>query len=180
MARRKRGLQKSVSSIFAGVALQDVIHQGLSRDLSRQEQTPQKESATATLAPIDLRGQDRELPANVDQARIEPQEQTPMDLVDLVEAPGSSDGLMAAPAVPADLRHDEKVKQLMASIPCTKGFTCVQSELANLCKAQLGRNGKVVQCLEGKKHACSFRFSFLFKKICRCPMRQHIAKHWGK
>ena len=180
MARKKRGLQKDVSSIFAGVALQDVIHQGLSRDLSRQEQTPQKESATATLAPIDLRGQDRELPANAGQARIEPQEQTPTGLVEVVEVPACADDLMAAPAVPADLSHDEKTKQLMASIPCTKDFSCVQSGLAKLCKAQLGRSGKVVQCLEGKKHACSFRFSFLFKKICRCPMRQHIARHWGK
>ena len=180
MARKKRGLQKNVSTIFAGVALQDVIHQGLSRVLSRQEQTPQKEPATTTFAPVDLPGRDRELPANVDQARIEPQEQMPMDSVDLVEAPRSPDDLMSAPAVPADLSHDEKAKQLMASIPCTKDFNCVQSDLANLCKAQLGRNGKVVQCLEGKKHACSFRFSFLFKKICRCPMRQHIARHWGK
>jgi hypothetical protein len=180
MARKKRGLQKSVSSIFSGVALQDVIHQGLSRDLSQQEKTPQKESATTTLAPTGLQGQDRGLLAEADPAQIEPQEQTPMDSVPLVEVPGSADDLMAAPAAPADLSHDARTKQLMASIPCRKHFTCVQSELANLCKAQLGRKGRVVQCLEGKKHACSFRLSFLFKKICRCPIRQYIAKRWGK
>jgi len=180
MARKKRGLQKNVSSIFAGVALQDVIHQGLSGDLSQQEKTPQKESATTTFAPVDLRDQDRGLLAEADRARIVPQEQTPMDSVDLVEVSAASDDLMEAPTASADLSHDEKIKQLMASIPCTKDFTCVRSGLDNLCKARLGQKGKIVQCLESKKHTCSFQLSFLFKKICRCPMRQYIAKRWGK
>jgi len=47
MARKKRGLQKNVSTIFAGVALQDVIHQGLSRDLAdrsrRHRKNPQRQ-----------------------------------------------------------------------------------------------------------------------------------------
>ncbi len=45
MARKKRGLQKSVDSIFEGVALQDVIRQGLPRDLNQQEKAPQEEQA---------------------------------------------------------------------------------------------------------------------------------------
>ena len=87
---------------------------------------------------------------------------------------------MEASAATDDLDLDENVKELMASVPCTKDFTCIRSKLANLCKARLAQDGKVLQCLERKVHACSFRLSFLLKKICRCPMRQYIAKRWGK
>jgi hypothetical protein len=170
MARKKRGLQKDVSSIFAGVALQDVIHQGLSQDPGQPAKTLQEESPSTAFTPIDFPAQEVALAHEASQECTIPQEQEAVTAADLTKAPELSD----------EVSRDDRVQQLMASVPCTKDHSCVQSNLANLCKAKLGRKGTVVQCLEGKKHACSFRLSFLFKKICRCPIRQYIAKRWGK
>jgi len=170
MACKKRGLQKDVSSIFAGVALQDVVHQGLPQAQGPQEETLQEESPGTAFTPIDVPVSEPGLPQTAAQECTSPQEQDAVTPADLTEDPEHTDTAC----------HDSQVKQLMVSVPCAKDFTCVQSNFANLCKAKPGRKGKVVQCLEGKKHACSFRLSFWFKKICRCPMRQYIAKRWGK
>ncbi len=170
MARKKRGLQKSVDSIFEGVALQDVIRQGLPRDLNPQEKAPQEEQVPTTNASTSVQDRDPDLPEAPADAPIAHQTQAALDSVDSLDAPESSD----------DVSQDDRIKQLMAAVSCAKDFNCVHSQLDNLCQARLGRKGKIVQCLEDKKPACSFRLSFILKKICRCPVRQHIARHWGK
>jgi hypothetical protein len=170
MAREKRGLQKDVSSIFAGVALEDVIHQALPQDAGQPAKPIPEGFPNTPFAAIDFPAPKVELVQEASLDSAIPQDQEAVMLANQTNASEQSD----------ELSGDERVQQLMASVPCTKDHSCVQSNLASLCKAKLGRKGKVVQCMESKKNACSFRLSFLFKKICRCPLRQYIAKRWGK
>lgn len=180
MAGKRRGLQKDVSTIFTGVALQDIVHHGLGQASSPAPGTARaKSDSTASTTP---RVQtETPIPDSQPAAtEAEAQEPTPVASVKEAEVSSAVQGLAEAPAAVEDLDLDENAKALMASVPCTRDFTCVRSKLADLCKARLARDGKVLQCLERKMHACSFRLSFLFKKICRCPMRQYIAKRWGR
>lgn len=170
MSRRRRGLQKDVSAIFSGVALQDVVHQDLGQASEPSKESPRRDRIGAPQTSTDTPDQGLDAHDILSPPYIEPEDQTPPELADPVADSASLD----------DFGRDEKIQQLKDAVSCAKDFSCLRSELGKLCKARLGKNGKVVQCLEGKKHKCSFRLSFLFKKLCRCPIRQYIAKHWGK
>ena len=170
MSRQRRGLQKDVSAIFSDVALQDVVYQDLGQESEPAKESPRRDRRSAPQTSTNAPDQGLDSHDILSPPYIEPVEPTPPEPADPVDDSKSLD----------DLGRDEKIQQLKATLPCAKDFTCLRSKLGKLCKARLGKNGKVVQCLEGKKHKCSFRLSFLFRKICRCPIRQYIAKRWGQ
>jgi hypothetical protein len=70
---------------------------------------------------------------------------------------------------------DHDIEILMRTVKCSKDHTCYRSGYNILCKAKSLLNGHLVECLERDK-PCTFRFTF----ICRCAIRQYIARKYGK
>jgi len=77
-----------------------------------------------------------------------------------------------APAFPVP---DEHIEVLMESVACTKGHVCYRSGFETLCKARPLLGGCLVECLEAGS-SCPHRHTFLHKAICKCAIRQHIAR----
>ena len=84
-------------------------------------------------------------------------------------------------------RHRKKIEELMEEVQCTKDFSCVQSELKELCKiadldwdelckvTDLGWEDYV--CLEESPPECSFASHFGDSYFCKCALRIYICKH---
>ena len=71
----------------------------------------------------------------------------------------------------------DTVNRLTKDVQCEKRFTCIESGLKDLCKAQLILNGRLLRCLETKKHKCNARSRFLGYYLCTCKIRFYLAKN---
>lgn len=71
------------------------------------------------------------------------------------------------------------LEHLKKTMDCPKSFECCEDRFIDICKAKVSGNGKKVICLEGKHCGCRFQKKLLFKRICTCDMRQHIAREYG-
>ncbi|MCP4452665.1 MAG: hypothetical protein GY809_14480 [Planctomycetes bacterium] len=163
MARRKGGLQKNIRSIFQDAAIPDDIHVVPPSDEAHQESDPVVETSERAGVP-----QTEALPVQEAQA-------------------SAPDVLVSQPQLePSQAPHDEAcisdpmIEGQMKKQRCEKGFSCCTSGFNDLCRARVLRNGKTVKCLEPKKTSCAYRISTLFKRLCQCPIRIHIAKKHGK
>ena len=81
---------------------------------------------------------------------------------------------------PQDTRHIREMEQIARRISCAKDFQCYKSGFEKLCRAKIVGNGKMVECSPENEGSCEFRFSFMKKSFCKCPLRYHIAKNLKK
>ncbi len=162
MPRRRGGLQKNVRSIFEDASLPDDV------------------SVHVVLAEPDMEPEPTCVPASREKmtvpdvsAGLSPCESVPEMAV--AEAPPETS---LSPEEP-DF-SDPVIEARMKKQKCEKDFSCYTSGLKELCQARVTRGGKAVQCMEPKKTSCAYRMTTLFKRICQCPIRIHIAKKHGK
>lgn len=72
------------------------------------------------------------------------------------------------------------IKEIMAGMQCPKNFKCAESSFENLCKARdVGMNG-YLDCIEANRAGCSYVFSFGHGYLCRCPLRNYLARKLKK
>jgi hypothetical protein len=75
--------------------------------------------------------------------------------------------------------RDEHIKALTASVSCTKDHICYHSGLRTLCRAKPLLGGCLVECVQDDT-SCGHRFPILGKALCRCAIRQYIARKLGR
>lgn len=175
MARHKSGLQKNVRCIFEDAAMPDDIHVEPASDESLRESDPVVETSEPEVQPqieVPPVPETQVLASDVPEAQPEPQ---------LQPGPESVPQLESSQATPDETGFsDPMIEGQMKKQRCEKKFACYKSGMKDLCKARVIRRGKTVQCLEPKKKPCDYRISTLFKRLCQCPIRIHIAKKHKK
>jgi hypothetical protein len=76
--------------------------------------------------------------------------------------------------------HDRKIKEIMRGMQCNRDFECYKSGFENLSKVMITGDGKLVECLEEKANFCEHVFSFGLGYICKCPLRNYIARNFNE
>ena len=168
MSSRKGGLQRDIRSIFEDATMPDDILVKPPSETPTPTPTPPAPAAAVLDDPVDL-------PA---EAEVEPDLVTPEtapEQIPVVESVPTPDPGPEAPDF-----SDRTIEGQMKKQRCEKDFSCYKSGLKDLCKARVIRKGKIVQCLEPKKKPCEYRIFTLFKRLCQCPIRIHIAKKHDK
>ena len=76
--------------------------------------------------------------------------------------------------------HDNKIQEIMKGMQCNRDFECYKSGIENLCKAGIVGDAKMVLCLEEKAKTCNNGLSYGYSYICKCPLRNYIAKNFNR
>jgi hypothetical protein len=76
--------------------------------------------------------------------------------------------------------HDSKIQEIMRGMQCRRDFECYKSRFENLCRAGIVGDAIMVECLEEKAKNCKFGHSFGLGYICKCPLRNYIARNFNK
>ena len=76
--------------------------------------------------------------------------------------------------------HDCKIQEIMRSMQCNKDFRCYKSEFKNLSSVGIVGDAIKVVCLEEKAKTCNYGVSFGLGYICKCPLRDYIAKNFNR
>jgi hypothetical protein len=71
--------------------------------------------------------------------------------------------------------RDERIEALRHTVECTQDHLCYRSGFSTLCRARPMLGGYVVECLEQGSH-CFHRFPLLRRALCRCAIRQYVAR----
>jgi hypothetical protein len=73
-----------------------------------------------------------------------------------------------------------QLKELQAQAHCVKKFTCITSELKDLCQGKYHSDLDILECLETGDSPCAFARSFGCTQVCACPLRKLIAKNFDR
>jgi hypothetical protein len=76
--------------------------------------------------------------------------------------------------------HDRKIQEIMNGMQCNRDFECYKSGFENLCQVMIIGDAKLVECLEQQAISCKRVFSFGLGYICKCPLRNYIAKNFNR
>ncbi len=76
--------------------------------------------------------------------------------------------------------HDRRLEELMATVPCKRGYACIQSDLQDMGSVEIAAQGEVLFCREEHARNGQYWLRFGDVGVCTCPIRQYIAKHLGK
>ena len=74
--------------------------------------------------------------------------------------------------------HVEAIEDIIGWARCPKDFDCYRTGFEHSCKAAPVVDKDLVACRE--PHACSFQIPIGDATCCSCPVRQYIAKHFGR
>ena len=82
--------------------------------------------------------------------------------------------------VPEPQPFDEDyAKRLLGEEVCERGLCCVKSGLKDMSRAKYIGNDSYAICLDKVKD-CKFYVNAGYTSLCKCPVRIHIAKTFGK
>ena len=76
--------------------------------------------------------------------------------------------------------HDNKIQEIMRGMQCPTDFECYKSGFENLSRAGIVGNAIMVMCLEEKAKTCNYGLSYGYSYICKCPLRNYIAKNFNR
>jgi hypothetical protein len=76
--------------------------------------------------------------------------------------------------------HDGDIQEIMREMQCPKGFECYKSGFENLCKVEIGVEALLIECMEEKTMTCKYGLPYGLGCICKCPLRNYIAKNFNK
>ncbi|MHC4692042.1 MAG: hypothetical protein ACYS67_04810 [Planctomycetota bacterium] len=76
--------------------------------------------------------------------------------------------------------HDSRIQEIMSGMQCHKDFECYKSGFENL--GRIGIVGDAIKavCLEEKAKTCNYGLAFGYGYICKCPLRNYIAKNFNR
>lgn len=76
--------------------------------------------------------------------------------------------------------HDSKIQEIMRSMQCYRDFECYKSGFENLRKVEIGVEALLIECMEEKAKTCKYGLPYGLGYICKCPLRNYIAKNFNK
>lgn len=187
MSKRKKkvGLQKDFSTIFEGVWIppkprgQDASPQSQDQDAPAEDEN----------AVLDAQEPVVEMPeSNEPKHNPEPLQQTPKECgpdSDMSEDQGLAvemplpEEKYDADEADAAFEPNPEIEKIISTMKCSKGFICYKSNFQQLCRIIDPGEGKIIECSPLNQGPCSYRFSFMGKVFCKCPLRYYIAKNLG-
>jgi hypothetical protein len=76
--------------------------------------------------------------------------------------------------------HDSKIQEIMSGMQCPTDFECYKSGFENLGRVGIVGDAIKVVCLEEKAKTCNYGLSLGHGYICKCPLRNYIAKNFNR
>lgn len=76
--------------------------------------------------------------------------------------------------------YDNKIQDIIRDMQCPTDFECYKSGFENLSRAAIVGNAIKVVCLEEKAKTCNYGLSSGYGYICKCPVRNYIAKNFNR
>ncbi len=76
--------------------------------------------------------------------------------------------------------HDSRIQKIMRDMECPSDFECYKSGFENLSRAAIVGNARMVVCLEEKAKTCNYGLAFGHGYICKCPLRNYIARNFNR
>jgi len=74
----------------------------------------------------------------------------------------------------------DQVEEIIKQMTCPRDFECCKSGFENLSDVGIVGDAKMVECIEERAHSCDFGVPFGLGVLCKCPLRNYIAKHFGR
>ena len=71
-----------------------------------------------------------------------------------------------------------QIKDIIKKMDCPKDFVCYKSNFENIGEVGIVGNARMIECIEKNVQTCQFGFSFCLGTICKCPLRNYIAKNF--
>lgn len=193
--RKKFGLQKDFSTIFEGVWIPPKPRSQDAQQQPQEKETPPEDEK----APLDTREPGVEVPKSDEQdtqaqppltedlnRTVEPLPDVPQDNLAYSDAP-EEQGLAVEMPLPeeqddaegadAAFEPNPEIEKIISTMKCSKGFICYKSNFEQLCKVINPGEGKIIECSPLNQGPCAYRFSFMGKVFCKCPLRYYIAKN---
>ncbi|MHC4742214.1 MAG: hypothetical protein ACYS8Z_09895 [Planctomycetota bacterium] len=199
MSKRKKkfGLQKDFSKIFDGVWIppkprsRDAAQQPRDKEIPAEDEKALIETQEQPLETTKSGEQEQPMqpPPTEDIGRIDEHlPDMPQDKLICSDA-SQEEGLALEMPLPED-RHDEEqadagfepnpeIEKIISTMKCSKGFICYKSNFEQLCIVVNPGEGKIIECSPLNQGPCAYRFSFMGKVFCKCPLRYYIAKNLG-
>jgi len=72
----------------------------------------------------------------------------------------------------------DQIEQIVKQMNCPRDFECYKSDFDNLSDVGIVGDAKMVECIEESAQTCEFGFPFGLGVLCKCPLRNYIAKHF--
>ena len=76
--------------------------------------------------------------------------------------------------------NKDQVEQIINQMVCPRDFECYTSGFENLSDVGIVGDAKMVECIEERAQTCKFGVPFGLGVLCKCPLRNYIAKHFGR
>lgn len=76
--------------------------------------------------------------------------------------------------------HNGQIQEIVRDIQCDRDFECYKSDFKNLSKIGIVGDATMIECLEKRAKTCKFGLPFGLGYICKCPLRNYIAKNFKK
>ena len=74
--------------------------------------------------------------------------------------------------------HQTQIEDIIKNMDCPKDFVCYKSDFEKLGEVGILGDARMIECIEEYAKTCQFGFSFGLGVICKCPLRNYIAKNF--
>ena len=76
--------------------------------------------------------------------------------------------------------NKKQIEEIIKEMDCPKDFQCYKSSFENLSEVGIVGDAKMVECIEESAKTCEFGHSFGLGFICKCPLRNCIARNFHR
>jgi len=76
--------------------------------------------------------------------------------------------------------HKQQIENIIKQMDCPKSFECYKSEFENLNEVGIVGDFDMIECIEEGAQTCEFGSSVGLGVICKCPLRNYIAKNFHR
>ncbi|NIP25904.1 MAG: hypothetical protein GWN67_16085 [Phycisphaerae bacterium] len=76
--------------------------------------------------------------------------------------------------------HDSRIQEIMSGMQCHRDFECYKSGFEKLGRIGIVGNAVKLVCLEEKANTCNYSLPFGYGYICKCPLRNYIARNFNR
>jgi hypothetical protein len=74
--------------------------------------------------------------------------------------------------------NKKQIEEIIKEMDCPKDFECYKSGFEKLSEVGIVGDAKMIECIEESAKTCEFGLSFGLGFICKCPVRNYIAKNF--
>jgi len=74
----------------------------------------------------------------------------------------------------------DQIEQIIKEMNCPRGFECYTSDFENLSDVGIVGDAKMVECIKADAQICEYGVPFGLGVLCKCPLRNYIAKQFRR